>query len=539
MNKTFLSIKNKTKIILMVIFLISSFLLSFYLVQNKNISEQKSDATENFTPWTFVIINDTHAKDQHFFDSYFQMIANENPNLILHLGDAGWNQHLNKISDYRYQPLKGIIDLQYRQLGMDKSIPFTEIHFVPGNHDVQKISERPYTLNGVDTYENIFTLLDGTRNDICHGTHTYWGESNDNFNIHFGENYKSINHETALKKTGYKAFNQDIINSQYCSEKEMSSVYSIERGGIRFVIFGWDITNNIEVPHKFNELKSEVCGYTGNLPTVLLNHDGHRDVNIVQALNCSDKFVAMFSGHTHFDKKEVVDGVPLFTETGLPYDGLESEEEIRKAIIPTNGEALDIRSTMIVGYVKKNEVVFERWIDINKEKLEPTSKELFFTIKGNFTSYKNPYFTINKISIKKGGNLINLPNYSLEQLINDKDLIVSSLDSGQWIFLSNKSNLEIPKGTGVYIKSKTDKEISLIGNFSNFDTSTAKKGWNLIGITEYKTAKDFINSSENSDIATICDLKNNKFSCFLKRNNGFTGNDFKLDSQKAYLILKK
>ncbi len=517
------------------IFVVLALLLVFIInliYQTDNISEDKSLAGEQFEEWNFVIINDTHSKDFELFDAYYQAIANQNPKMVIHLGDLGWNQNGNRIywGDYRYQPLKGMIDIQYRRLGMDDSLPFTEIHIAPGNHDVKKVR----TIDK-DTPQrhNIYTLLPGDHDIACEGRYPYWGNAGEEFSTHFTPSVGEQGYENIQKKDGFEPFNRDIVDSRYCDDDDFSSVYQFERGGIRFVLFGYDINDNMGVERKFDELRNVVCNYDGNAPTILLNHDGHRDVATMVKLDCPSKVNVMFNGHTHYEKKEMYGEIPLFSEIGI--------------LFTSSGADVGKDDTMLVVNVKKNKVTFTRWRNLNRSTLQPQSKEVIFELKGSFSSYENPHLVASEIALREPHNLISMPTGSIAEFIRklraeEVNARLSYYDSGRWNIISEDSVPDLPPGVGIYAGLGDDNIlVEVMGKRENFDFANAAKGWNLIGISDFESAKEFlerINTGEYN-VSIISDYRQKGFKNLVYVGGQFFGEDFSIDSSRAYFVFIK
>lgn len=526
-----MKIKNLSKRkVFLIGFLFFALLLSFaiiYISKNR-LSEKESEATEEFKEWNFVIINDTHKIDNNYWDKLFTALSKENPSLIIHLGDLGWNQNNNGITwgDYRYQLEKGFIDQQYRNLMSDKSVPFTEIHFIPGNHDIKK--ER--TINPDSPYrENVYSLLPNTYDNFCKRTHAYWGNENEEYSKHFSKSIKDLGYENVDKKTDFEPFNWDVLSKSFCSKDSFSSVYSFERGGIRFVIYGYDISDNLYVESKFNELKKEVCESDSNLPVIILTHSGSEDLKTMEKLACPNKIVVGFAGHTHYYEKDLYNGIPLFSEIG---------------ILNTNNAADKGKDdTVIIARVKKNKIIFERWTNFNPQTSTPEKKENFFEVSGNFENYKNPYLTKNRYNFKKGAQLVNIPYLRADYL--DAELkktgikySIAFFDSGKWQIYSSNKLEEILGGQGFLVTTENDISIDLYGDVQEFSHDYLKKGWNLIGVKKQNSAKAFLEqeSKDNLKIEIISEYKSSGFRNLIFKNGSFFGEDFVLDDKKSYFI---
>ncbi len=490
-------------------------------------TDPRSSADEDFVPWSFSIISDTHAPQADVFTFFFNKIKESDSNMLFHVGDFDWDV-------YNQSPLSNIIALQ-------DSLQDIEIHTVPGNHDVNFL-ERD-NLNIKKGYYKEYYLK-----GMCEGSHLSSTEKiNDQYQY----------------ATGNKPFNKVITEiDQYCDYGYTEKEYVFSRGGIRFIIL--DLPLYADDTPQVEWFKQKVCEPHDESITIAFTHetDFTRMNSVIDAFPCGEShdLKIIFSGHNHEYIQNQYKGVLQVELSGI--FGSRVQEEFK-------GE-----NDTIIAKVNNNSIDFDRVI-WNVENWSYVDTVRLFSIPGNFTNYDandepDPIIDpdpINiakfKIDLKDGLNFVSIPigsddmnaSYIIEASESEQVEIefIGKYSNSQWQlykrtesdgFIGDDFDIEIGDGLIIFANSSGSFDVQ-----GQFPTETGypelSSGWNLVGFITNETqlyASDVLSYyADNSNSATLilADYVNSRYQFMLIDDGVEYGNDFLIRNGRSYFIVAK
>lgn len=549
-----------TKIIIFKLVILFLIILSF---------SQFSLHAKAFDDWNFAIISDTQTSQTNVYNVLFQDISKFDPKMTIHVGDLGWGDNGNEVywGDYRYPPLKNILDLQYKNY-TDQSNFHTpvEIHLATGNHDVR------------DLYTD-YRMREEYINDLCLGKHYYWGDTNEDTSTHHEESTESLNPDLA---TGFLPFNGDINSDpSYCQPEAQDRKYSITRGNIKFLILDWtyseSIDNGIYAPH-IDWIKNEVCNQPNpDEITLIFVHRNAKSENkdkddikgfsdltfLVKKLDCDHNVKATFSGHSHVFNYLIYENVHLVKGSGMAM-GIHDDDY----------------SDYFLGEVTSDELKISR-VKLADNSSTPSSPETLFTIAGNFDNYVSPQADVLKSDVE-----ITLPGYKdytsfpvrddemtasdIVDELSDQDVQVNYLatfQEGAWKSYKLQDeddyigqDFDINSGQGYLIYTNATDSNSITVNSAPIYTPseiTLSNGWNLVALqtpigspfddnwesttSNTLTAYSFLDilQAEGVDADAIFRFQNSRFSGVVYEGTDKFGANFDIENNEAYFIRVK
>jgi len=505
-HNSFLSRLQKHRVYVIAFFAFMLILfLSISILQNVNL-DARSRATDervaDLVPpvpeslWTFLIIGDTQAKPNFTsFDHMFPEMVSEQPDMMIHVGDLTW-------SDYKTQPLKGILDVQYwkiNQFNVDdpKAVP-VEIHITPGNHD-----------NGTGG-----SLYSRYVRDICFGEHlaTWDPRSYDDRKFH--------------------PFNT-VVSSlpDYCNISPTTSsdrFYEFERGNIRFLILDmkWSEAQRNWFSQKVCEPNdaSVTLAFFHDCDYIYPTHPEKRKIFLDLVKQCpNNNLKAVFTGHGH-DFQHFID-----PETGLHM--VETQGFWR---VPQKCDDGPVEFRREDGLIKKIDCKFN---DFLISKVYPD--RITF-------SYRRWYVDEGKVD----------SYYEVLWPYPNGKQLADLADKGVGRVTQPVQFLEIPGNFSEYFPSESDipddsvepdtPEISPEPEESTTYELNIERGLSLIGIPvelDDIKASDFINQLQtqaNVDVDYLASYQNSQWHMYQKTaNNTFVGDDFQLKPGEGYLLYAK
>ncbi len=476
----------------------------------------------------FAIINDTHSKDEQMWDNFFNLLKSQNPDIIFHVGDVGWSQNASSkitYSDYRYQPLRGLIQMQ-------QSNPNLQIHVATGNHDVTK------------TTTNSYTILNGITEPACNGNHFYWGEFDGDNATHHQATEASLNPN---KKTGFPIFNAYIQKNQFCTTPYDKQSYSFQASNINFVILGWDLfrtTGRVEEDKQW--LKNNICNNNNSKTIIFTHHNTYQMLTNLSAeiSSCQNNVALIIIGHDHFfilNKDGGIDVLMLIGGMRYRTDAYEN-----------------MYSDFGIGtvYEDKIEITRSSWYEIDTSDLKT---EKIFTIPGNFTQYSIPTDNNDNAvtydyNLQIGYNFISLPSGDIKSAsdlankVGDSFKAIASYDNKQWkIYIKRDNNFvgdnfDIDENKGYILLTNKSAQITVEGSLNYASTPTQlNTGWHLLSShTLSKLAnKEDPYAQDITQANTIAFMDNNRYVIATKDNDTLIGENFQIENAKSYFIFVK
>ncbi|MBN1618132.1 metallophosphoesterase [Candidatus Dojkabacteria bacterium] len=525
---------------------------------------RSSATTEQFTPWSFSIITDTHNTETQSYDTLFQQVAENDSKMLIHVGDITWAHKMGDVhvGDYRYQPTKGLLALQSKEyITQTDKDELMEIHVALGNHDVERVE-------GTEYPNKKYVMLDSYENGICNGTFNYWGSEAESPRDHYSANFETVELQT---KTDFPApFNPEIATNGFCTADSTDHTYSFVRGNINFIILGYNFFQNFPGnTEDMNWIRSEVCDSNKASASIMFIH--HRETSssdgtlfpkyIIDELGCDSNLKAVFMGHGHKGGDEVYNGVQLWSMYGVSTE---------------NVGAPGLYDEVIIATVSNDNIEFKRTlIDADNNFVENQQK--IFEVQGNFEDYKYPLSDDDneetKIDVSyeldPGSTFVSFPYdldgrkaESIAEYItssNGNFRSIATYDNGRWISYEKKSNgefygnnFDLESNTG-YIVNSTGADISMsVNELEQSDAIHLNVGWNLISLggsdstswdhsvfNDGIMAKELLDELNNNSIGakSVMAYVDGRYKGLIYDNQTYYGNDFALDSKSSYFVL--
>lgn len=528
-------------VIFIVVSVILGILVSAEAIRRTIIDPREKAATSDMHPWNFVIIGDTQAaKEYIFYDTYFNRIVKERPDMMFHVGDFNWSLPTDN-------PLKGILNVQYwRYNDADPNNDYpVEIHVAPGNHD-----------DGCGS-----TLYPHYINGICYGKHTT-GVAGKCEHTSWSDNLP---------------FNPEVKNVPgYCDFDSQDHSYIFERGNIRFIVAERIFVDTTGA--KAEWFKQQVCADNSASVTIAYNHENEftNFEQLIDSLPCGSdhNLKAIFMGHGHRYQYEEYKGVNLLAVSGMVYCALTEGDEAHGCDIIK----IDVNSDQLK--VKR--------IQYNDGTVY--SEKEIFSVGGIFSDYEHPDYPKDsgddgdsddgdgtgddgdddggsdtqsfEVSLKSGSQLVSFP-FTLENqrvsdlagnivdsLSGDKDITVSMFRSGRWVSYQVKKgtvfadeDFEVSPGVGYLMGVKKGTNLEVEGSELTGSTKIKfKKGWNLVGIpggeSSDLTAKSLIAKMEDDgiNVKMVTYLDSGRYWSLIIEDGQEYGHDFPIGDEIGYFV---
>ncbi len=538
----------KKLVILISVFLGLVLLVSLLIFNNEeNNIDPRSNANEPEVLYTFAVFTDSHSKDQEMYSKFFELLEATKPDILFHTGDVGWDQHRSSkipYGDYRYQPLKGLIEMQ-------QNIDNLEIHIATGNHDVVKV----YDENDLRSMR----LVDGIMKPACEGRHYYWGDYPEDAYIHHELSDLSLNPEI---KEGFTVFNKYILEEPFCKPPYVQQSYSFVEGNVKFVVLGWDLfRDDIKLDADVNWVQDNVCGTTDVDSTIVMSHDyfnGTRiDKFLLTVAECENNVDLIFQGHSHQFSKSEDRGFNIMTLGGVMRDRI-SEDEERRGWNP-HGEHT---SDFVLGEVYENKIDFTRYVWY---KVDASDLRIYkvYTIEGNFLPREESSPIVQEVSwiynLNKGENIISLPSENNVNKVSDlveyadkNDISINKVTSfrnSQFKVYEKKDqefvgeDFSLDYNYSYFVNVVEGGELVLEGNEVEQDISFLKdlsSGWYLISFVGYNgyDSKEFIQEfrGKGIKIESLYYLDSSGYKGVVFNDGVFYGNSFKINENEGYWV---
>jgi hypothetical protein len=183
-------------------------------------------------------------------------------------------------------------------------------------------------------------------------------------------------------------YDPDNIQLTFPKESKFFQQYSFIRGGIKFIITGYDVIQNQE---RREWVKSEICKPENSSVTIIYTHnppawhyqDGYDSNSIrfwnqlIDNLDCENNFKVIVGGHVHrFDKLEH-SGVTYITVSGMFYGEIAPGHDLWQKGLPL--------SDYWIASVSKNKVDFRRYVWDGNSFVD---NGVILTIPGEFSNYR-------------------------------------------------------------------------------------------------------------------------------------------------------
>ena len=418
-----------------------------------------------------------------------------------------------------------------------------EFHGVNGNHGAG--------------YNN--AMNDKSRNIICLG---YWNDIRDEVIINGKRNYGLPGENEALNPEVQKLFsycvpngylNLENIKYSFPSSSKFNQQYSFERGGIRFVITGYDVTTNKE---RGEWLREELCKKHNSSTTIVLTHDPpfHSSSapqfwnGLIDTLDCDHRVSAVLGGHVHTYYLTEYKNVRYMTVSGMFFG------EIFPGHPLWNDEDPVPLSDHWIVNVYQNRLDFVRYL---WNGAGFSSEGVQMSILGNFFDYIHPEdksFS-QELDLSAGYNFISFLGDSsmivseFVEIINENEKVFVSIayfEEGKWKSYKINGgefvgeNFPIKSNKGYLLKVNQPVQISIDVHPSEIDVDEQglEKGWSLFSIRNNTDVKDYLDNdcSRNDSCDAVCTYENYRFKCFLKEGNTYYGNNFLLEEGKSYFV---
>ncbi len=500
--------------------------------------KMESDAFEKELLWKFIYLSDTHSVDQSMYAILYKQLKQLNPEFIFHGGDLGWNQHNTSKyhrGDYRYQPLKGLIEMQ--QLNPD-----LQIHVASGNHDIIKEYREDRSREHY--------IVDGLEYPACRGDHFYWGEANEPVASHYALSDLSLNPEV---KSGFRPFNNIILDKDFCNINNPDSSYSFIAGNIKFVIIGWDKFRDLHESEKDRKwLIDNVCLKENSnfSKTIIIAHSLRLTSEVLG--NCNNNIALILQGHVHEYTRTHKDGFEQLVTRGVLISGDNLESEYSK------------RSDFLLGSIYKDNIKIERY-HWGRSDLADLSVTPILTIQGDFIqledgqkdNYELEEFNYN---LKRGFQIIGFPFNKEEfkaselfNLIKEQGGEVSEIGTfskGQMKVYRYENDsytgddFFISENTAVSLINKNNYTLKIDSRSSEFnfnDLEEYNSGWHLVSfpntvIDKYPNSEDILNELEKFNVDSIYLYKDSKYNGVVRFDGNYLGRGFKLTPTEGYWI---
>jgi len=332
-------------------------ILSIFVTKSQH---PQSQASPSFIPWNFAVISDSHNLDQNINQTVFSQIQSQNPDILFHVGDLGFNQYISKIGDYRYYPLKGILDILYRgQFPQPPSNP-AEVHVALGNHDVAN-QPRPKK------------ILESTYKNICLGQQAYWDPVDQDPCYHHSQPQSD-----PVWQSGYLSFNPEIIKNNFCQDNSTNYNYTFSRGNIRFILLGHIYTDNRQAQKDW--FVSQVCQPNDSSVSIAFIHELEDFADeFLTSLTCPHNLKLVIGGHVHLYSYRLVNNIPALTMAGMAVSG--QPDSCTPHLYPENDYLIfNVNQT----YLSLNRIIWPNG------QAYPNSAVNILTIPGSFSSYSYP-----------------------------------------------------------------------------------------------------------------------------------------------------
>ncbi len=519
-----------------------------YYTQTTDEIEQPVDthAQYDFEPWTFSVLGDTQSHNEHFYDALSNDIAPHSPRMMLHLGDYTFSKKANSLINKVIFRLRGDTELKY-------GFPM-EFHGANGNHG-----------SGYNKAMN-----DLTRNLICYGIISEYENPtiiNGIENYGIPGQYEALNPE--VKKlysycTPDSYFDMNSIKLSFPSESKFHQQYTFERGGIRFIITGYDVIQNSE---RHTWVKEQVCTQTDSAITMILTHDppshhyqdGYNSKsirfwnNFIDNLGCENNLKVIFGGHVHRFDHLNHNGVQYLNVSGMFYGDIHPGHPLWSEIVELSDHWI------VTVHPEKIDITRYVWNGVSFGTIQPIT-----SIPGEFKQYSHPqdFETVElTYNIEKGANLIGMPMRvddlkasSLNEQISSqqgKQLdTIAKFTNGSWHIYrpanaqeSSINDFAIEEGDSIFVISESSFPISMEGDLVT-PKDKPRKGWNLISPTydgerENYHASDVISDygKKEINVITVTTLRDGIYHSYMSRGEDTYGQNFEIKPTTGLWIL--
>ncbi|MBN1619058.1 metallophosphoesterase [Candidatus Dojkabacteria bacterium] len=519
----------------LIVILVSSI---FAFTKNQNESfDPRNQAAYEMTPWNFTIVGDTQSSTQEFYQSMTNLMIQDNPYMLIHVGDMNYQMNANR------QPLKMIVDLR-TATEQQHGTPL-EYHAAMGNHDDTNYK------NWREWYKDL----------ICFGKVPY----------HEGLGYCEDSLDPSCQMTWQEVGPLNPYVQQapmYCVSNPTDIIlqqYSFVKGNIRFIMLQMPYYSQSQ--ERIDWAIAEACKENEQSATLIFTHNGDFAVQkqFIDSLDsCPNHNVkAIITGHTHIYRQETYKNVEIISVSGSFYGQLDMQSATQN-------------SDYWNAHVQADKIVLSRILWNGSSFNAP---EVKLEIPGTFTNFfetgnpdENPDEQTQTMSysIAKGNQIISFPLKQSELVVSQlysqmggKPNSIVSYEGGYWYSYKivngtpfATQDFSINQKNGYFIQSKEQFEYQHEGT-TDFNKSDCKfnKGWNLVS---YRCLVESANLEWNDDLSNnqqlaseifdglhenninikiLSDLDQDRYRSLIYDQNQYYGNDFNTYDPKGYFVL--